>query len=96
MIINIFEKCSFCIVLALATFAIFSKSEVLNIFKSTKTLDHIELKYGNFPERLRLQMLEEAREMFYFGYDNYMKHAFPKDELNPIHCSGRGPDYDNP
>jgi len=34
--------------------------------------------------------------MFYFGYDNYMNFAFPKDELDPIHCTGRGPDYDNP
>ena len=41
-------------------------------------------------------MLEEARNMFQFGYDNYMRHAFPKDELNPIYCTGRGPDYENP
>lgn len=34
--------------------------------------------------------------MFYFGYDNYMNFAFPKDELDPIHCTGRGPDHDNP
>lgn len=34
--------------------------------------------------------------MFYFGYDNYMNHAFPMDELNPHDCNGRGPDYDNP
>ena len=34
--------------------------------------------------------------MFYFGYNNYMKHAFPLDELNPIYCSGRGPDKENP
>lgn len=27
--------------------------------------------------------------MFYFGYDNYMKYAFPEDELNPIDCQGR-------
>uniref|UniRef100_T1IJL9 alpha-1,2-Mannosidase n=1 Tax=Strigamia maritima TaxID=126957 RepID=T1IJL9_STRMM len=41
-------------------------------------------------------MLKEAKEMFYFGYDNYMKYAFPKDELDPIHCTGRGPDLENP
>ena len=34
--------------------------------------------------------------MFYFGFDNYMTHAFPLDELNPHDCNGRGPDYDNP
>jgi mannosidase alpha-like ER degradation enhancer 1 len=45
-------------------------------------------------ERLRLRLL--TKEMFEFGYDNYMKHAFPLDELDPIHCKGRGPDYMNP
>jgi hypothetical protein len=39
---------------------------------------------------------DEAREMFHFGYDNYMYHAFPLDELDPMHCTGRGPDYKNP
>ena len=45
--------------------------------------------YGHFPESLRLQMLKETREMFTFGYDSYMKFAFPLDELDPIHCSGK-------
>ncbi|KAK3930490.1 ER degradation-enhancing alpha-mannosidase-like protein 1 [Frankliniella fusca] len=66
----------------------------LDIFR--KPLDDLEKKYGSFPDELRLQLREEAREMFYFGYNNYMKHAFPLDELNPIMCSGRGPDYANP
>ena len=30
--------------------------------------------------------------MFTFSYSNYMLHAFPLDELDPIHCTGRGPD----
>jgi len=55
-----------------------------------------ETKYGYFGEAERLQLLDTTREMFYFGYDNYMKYAFPMDELDPIHCTGRGPDYDNP
>jgi len=53
-------------------------------------------KYSYFDDRRRQEMLEETRHMFYFGYDSYMTHAFPKDELDPIHCTGRGPDYDNP
>ena len=53
-------------------------------------------KYGYFDDRRRQEMLEATRHMFYFGYDSYMSHAFPKDELDPIHCTGRGPDYDNP
>lgn len=53
-------------------------------------------KYGYFSEEERLQTLAGVRDMFYFGYDNYMKYAYPKDELDPIHCTGRGPDYENP
>lgn len=51
-------------------------------------------------ELLTDEEIEEARlqtkEMFKFGFDNYKKYAYPLDELNPIYCSGRGPDYKNP
>uniref|UniRef100_A0A4W3INM0 alpha-1,2-Mannosidase n=1 Tax=Callorhinchus milii TaxID=7868 RepID=A0A4W3INM0_CALMI len=53
-------------------------------------------RYGSFPEPQRRRMREAALDMFYFGYENYMRHAFPQDELNPIDCQGRGPDRDNP
>ena len=52
--------------------------------------------YRHFSENERIKLREKAKEMFYFGYDNYMNFAFPKDELDPIHCTGRGPDHDNP
>lgn len=52
--------------------------------------------YLYFSRNDRLQYREKAREMFQFGYDNYMKYAFPQDELDPIHCRGRGPDIDRP
>ncbi|XP_071082852.1 ER degradation-enhancing alpha-mannosidase-like protein 1 isoform X2 [Haliotis cracherodii] len=58
--------------------------------------DPYDTKYGHFSETERLEMLQASKNMFYFGYDSYMKYAFPQDELNPINCSGRGPDYDNP
>lgn len=61
-----------------------------------QTSEGYSKKYGSFNDSLRLQMKEEARKMFQFGYDNYLKYAFPKDELNPIYCTGRGPDYENP
>ena len=35
---------------------------------------------------------EEIKEMFYFGYENYLIHAYPLDELRPISCSGEN-DY---
>ena len=40
----------------------------------------------------RLHLRERVRELFTFGYDSYMRYAYPKDELNPIDCEGRGPD----
>jgi hypothetical protein len=35
-----------------------------------------------------------ARKVFRFGYLSYIEHAFPLDELDPIHCTGRGVDPD--
>ncbi|KAJ0023872.1 hypothetical protein NQD34_003771 [Periophthalmus magnuspinnatus] len=58
--------------------------------------DEYVRRYSSFPESLKTKMKDMARDMFYFGYDNYMKYAFPKDELNPIDCEGRGPDVLNP
>lgn len=34
--------------------------------------------------------------MFYHGYDNYMKYAFPEDELKPISCKPLTRDRHNP
>lgn len=59
--------------------------------------DEYERRYSSaFPPQLRAQMRDLARGMFVFGYDNYMAHAFPQDELNPIYCRGRGPDRGDP
>lgn len=38
----------------------------------------------------------EAEHMFYHGYDNYMKHAFPEDELKPLTCKPLGRDRMDP
>ncbi|XP_076048501.1 ER degradation-enhancing alpha-mannosidase-like protein 1 [Oratosquilla oratoria] len=65
-----------------------------NIFK--RPLDALERRYGGMPDRERLRLLEETKKMFYFGYESYMKYAYPKDELNPVFCKGRGRDNDNP
>ncbi|PIK35089.1 putative ER degradation-enhancing alpha-mannosidase-like protein 2 [Apostichopus japonicus] len=31
---------------------------------------------------------DEVKEMFYHGYNNYLEHAFPYDELRPLTCDG--------
>lgn len=54
------------------------------------------LVHRPFPDELRLVFRERARRMFYDAYDNYIRYAFPMDELNPVNCSGRGRDWDNP
>ncbi|GLE06179.1 hypothetical protein PINS_up015390 [Pythium insidiosum] len=37
----------------------------------------------------RRHLREKARAMFYHGYNSYMEHAFPWDELKPLSCEGR-------
>lgn len=34
--------------------------------------------------------------MFYHGYDNYLKYAFPEDELRPLTCGPLTRDRDRP
>ncbi|KAF8812365.1 glycoside hydrolase family 47 protein [Phlegmacium glaucopus] len=44
----------------------------------------------------KLAAREKTRELWYHGFDSYMTYAFPLDELTPLSCSGRGPDWANP
>ncbi|PGH16942.1 hypothetical protein AJ80_05010 [Polytolypa hystricis UAMH7299] len=39
---------------------------------------------------------QEAEQIFYHGFENYMEHAFPEDELRPITCGPLTRDRDNP
>lgn len=59
-------------------------------------IDPYDKEYGYFSEKDRLETLDSVRKTFTFGYDSYMKYAYPSDELNPIFCEGRGPDYEDP
>ena len=38
----------------------------------------------------------QAEQMFYHGYDSYMKYAFPEDELRPLTCGPLTRDRDRP
>ncbi len=53
-----------------------NKNIFTNIFD-----DGWSTKYGQFSSREMANAKEAARDMFYFGYDNYMKYAFPLDEV---------------
>uniref|UniRef100_A0A8C8J8V1 alpha-1,2-Mannosidase n=1 Tax=Oncorhynchus tshawytscha TaxID=74940 RepID=A0A8C8J8V1_ONCTS len=70
------------------------KKSYLSLFEGDR--DEYDRRYSSFPDTLKIKMKGMAKDMFYFGYDNYMKYAFPEDELNPIDCQGRGPDVLNP
>uniref|UniRef100_A0A7E4V370 alpha-1,2-Mannosidase n=1 Tax=Panagrellus redivivus TaxID=6233 RepID=A0A7E4V370_PANRE len=56
----------------------------------------MQKRYGKITREELDIAKDQVKDMFWFAYRNYMKHAFPLDELDPIHCRGRGPDYDNP
>src|ERR1700722_16255272 len=38
----------------------------------------------------------ETEDMFYHGFENYMVHAFPEDELRPVSCKPLTRDAKNP
>eukprot|EP00730_Choanoeca_flexa_P004887 TRINITY_DN11830_c3_g2_i2.p1 TRINITY_DN11830_c3_g2~~TRINITY_DN11830_c3_g2_i2.p1 ORF type:complete len:802 (+),score=134.95 TRINITY_DN11830_c3_g2_i2:325-2730(+) len=39
-------------------------------------------------ESFKLNRKDEVKSMFYHGYNGYMSHAFPRDELKPLSCDG--------
>lgn len=42
------------------------------------------------------ELRQETEHMFYHGFDNYMRHAYPEDELRPLTCGPLVRDRDNP
>ncbi|KAF1364244.1 hypothetical protein EJ07DRAFT_100179 [Lizonia empirigonia] len=46
--------------------------------------------------RLTNNHRQETRDIFYHGFDNYMAHAFPEDELRPLTCAPLTRDRQNP
>ncbi|KAK5110528.1 hypothetical protein LTR62_005720 [Meristemomyces frigidus] len=42
------------------------------------------------------RLRDDTRHLFYHGYDNYMVHAFPEDELKPISCQPQIRNRENP
>ncbi|OLL26248.1 ER degradation-enhancing alpha-mannosidase-like protein 1 [Neolecta irregularis DAH-3] len=45
-----------------------------------------------FAQSLDLSLLKsQTQDLFFHSYDSYITHSYPKDELNPLTCTGRGP-----
>ncbi|KAF7122794.1 hypothetical protein CNMCM5793_000904 [Aspergillus hiratsukae] len=42
------------------------------------------------------ELRKETEHMFYHGFENYIKYAFPEDELRPLSCRPLVRDRDNP
>ncbi|KAL6702797.1 hypothetical protein ACN47E_000933 [Coniothyrium glycines] len=51
--------------------------------------------YGMADEAIA-ELRQETRDIFYHGFDNYMTHAFPEDELRPLSCGPLTRDRQNP
>ncbi|CAE6542789.1 unnamed protein product [Rhizoctonia solani] len=54
------------------------------------------LSADHWTRERKLEFREATRQLWHHGFDSYMDHAFPMDELMPKACRGRGPDYANP
>ena len=52
--------------------------------------------HGCVPNTDRAVSRKETQHLFYHGYDNYMKYAFPEDELRPLSCTPLTRDRDSP
>src|ERR1700761_241552 len=44
----------------------------------------------------RESLRDQTVELFYHGYDNYLRYAFPEDELRPVTCAPLTRDRENP
>ncbi|KAF8303422.1 hypothetical protein DL93DRAFT_2090221 [Clavulina sp. PMI_390] len=44
----------------------------------------------------RIAARDATKALWQHGFDSYMDHAYPFDELSPISCTGQGPDWKNP
>lgn len=75
------------------------RNEIKNDNQNNTQIPHKNYKYPIGPEEYSETLYvpidekvkvyrEKVKEMFHFSFDNYMKHAFPKDELKPLSCSG--------
>jgi hypothetical protein len=78
----------FLICILLISFAIVNTfAFILPQFERNITLSD-EMEIEDEREELMERIKAEIREMFYFGYENYLNHAYPLDELKPISCGG--------
>ncbi|KAI5124722.1 hypothetical protein M0805_005360 [Coniferiporia weirii] len=57
---------------------------------------YAEGKASGWSSQRKLAAREKTRDLWNHGFNSYMNNAFPLDELMPLSCTGRGPDWENP
>ena len=70
-----------------AQYAHFSPSLREEMLAETKRMFQVDSQWRSCGRKI------DDRLPFQHGYDNYMQHAWPLDELNPLACCGRGLAY---
>jgi len=77
---------------ASASVAAAAKEKVRAERDSTITAPRVEQReraFVPFSGEMMAKQRARVEDMFWHGYNNYMEHAFPRDELMPITCQGR-------
>ena len=47
-------------------------------------------------ESRKKELQSQVVDAFDHGWKNYLRHAWPYDELQPLSCKGRGSDFEDP
>lgn len=73
------------------------QSNLTKIFSSVLIiilLVHLQYDFGiaTMSKSRKLELRDLVKRTWDHGFENYMNHAFPKDELRPLSCQGLGPD----
>ncbi|EFP92441.2 uncharacterized protein PGTG_18266 [Puccinia graminis f. sp. tritici CRL 75-36-700-3] len=54
------------------------------------------LSNASMSTQRKLELRDLVKKTWYHGFDNYIKHAYPDDELRPLSCKGIGHDHEHP
>ncbi|THH12390.1 hypothetical protein EW145_g47 [Phellinidium pouzarii] len=69
---------------------------VVAVSISTNVAVSLNVTETGWSSHRKLNAREKTRDLWNHGFDSYMNNAFPLDELMPLSCIGRGPDWENP
>ena len=82
--INEHSKCVYELNICLKNFICFEPNSETSPLSSLEAISPTK----TFGKLEKQQAREDVKQMFIHAYDNYMKYAFPEDELLPLSCDG--------